>query len=251
MTRLHTVCAGEGPLILFVHGIGSSATAWEKQFDRFAGQFSCIAPDLPGYGDSDDPDGDDLLSFVNAVAAVLDNRAAHVVGVSFGALVSLGLAKTHPHLVRSLTLADATLGRANVPQSERLDWLRQRKRLSEGLGTLSVERAKQIAGPQASDKIVQEIAAHMRRARPQGYMAVAAAVATTDARPWLGCIQQPALVVCGEHDTVTGIDVSQHLSMSLPHARSLSIAGAGHAPHIEEPDRFYRQVSAFIQEIQQ
>jgi 3-oxoadipate enol-lactonase len=123
--------------------------------------------------------------------------------------------------------------------------------LSEGLATLSVGRAKQIAGPQASEEIVQEIAMHMRRARPQGYMAVATTVATTDARLWLESIDQPALVVCGEHDSVTGLDVSKQLSVSLPHARSITIAGAGHAPHIEEPDLFYRHVEAFIQETQQ
>lgn len=246
MHRLHVLHAGQGPTVLLLHGIGSSATAWSKQLERLGNEFTCIAPDLPGYGDSPDAEEPGLDAIVADVAAVLEGRPAHVVGVSFGALTALALARLHPELVRSLTLADATLGRATLARDELERWLRHREGLAHELATRSLERAAEIAGRHAPPEAIAEIARHMRRARPAGYTNVARTIAATDARPWLGGIGQPALVLCGEDDRVTGMDVSRTLLAELPHAALLPIAGAGHAPHLEQPDRFAQAVRAFL-----
>lgn len=246
MTRLHVLREGHGPTLLLLHGIGSSATAWSKQMERLGGSFTCLAPDLPGYGASPDPTGTGLDAIVAEVADVLDGQPAHVLGVSFGALTALALARDRPDLVTSLVLADATLGRADLPVEERQRWLRNREGLANDLATRSVERAGEIAGRHATPAVIQEIALHMRRARPSGYMSVARAIAETDARPWLGGIGQPTLLLCGEDDRVTGMDVSQTLLDRLPNASLLVIAGAGHAPHIEQADRFAEAVREFL-----
>ncbi len=250
MTRLHVLRAGRGPSLLLLHGIGSSATAWSKQMERLDGEFSCLAPDLPGYGDSPDMAGEGLESIVADVAEVLQGHAAHVVGVSFGALTALALAHAHPDLVRSLVLADATLGRAHFPAEERERWLQGRERLGNELASRSLERARELAGRNAREDVVEEIARHMRRARPAGYLAVARAIAATDARPWLAGLGQPALIICGEDDRVTGLEVSRSLHQGLPQGELLVIADAGHAPHIEQPDRFATGVRDFVQRVQ-
>lgn len=244
--RLHVIRAGRGPALLLLHGIGASATAWSKQIERLGADFTCLAPDLPGYGDSPDATGPGLAAIAADVAEVLEGRPAHVLGVSFGALTALALARAHPGLVASLVLADATLGRGALPAEERRRWLSHREALAEDLATRSVERAGEIAGRGASADVIQEIARHMRRARPSGYLAVARAIADTDARPWLGAIGQPTLLLCGEEDRVTGMDVTQTLRDHLPNARLVVIPGAGHAPHIEQPDRFAAAVRAFL-----
>ena len=248
MTRLHALRRGSGPTLLLLHGIGASATAWTKQIDRLADRFACIAPDLPGYGDSPDAESPGLDAIAADVAALLDDAPAHVLGVSFGALTALALARARPDLVRSLVLADATLGRGGAPADERARWLRHREALASDLASRSEERAREIAGPGAALAVVAEIALHMRRARPAGYLNVARAIAETDARPWLGAIAQPALLLCGEHDRVTGVEVSRTLLAALPDARLEVVAGAGHAPHIEQPDRFASAVAAFLVE---
>jgi pimeloyl-ACP methyl ester carboxylesterase len=164
MTRLHVLREGQGPTLLLLHGIGSSATAWSKQMERLGGDFTCLAPDLPGYGESPDATDSGLDAIVAEVAAVLDGQPAHVLGVSFGALTALSLARNRPDLVTSLVLADATLGRAYLPVEERQRWLRNREGLANDLATRSVERAGEIAGPDATPAVIQEIALHMRRA---------------------------------------------------------------------------------------
>jgi pimeloyl-ACP methyl ester carboxylesterase len=94
--------------------------------------------------------------------------------------------------------------------------------------------------------VVDEIAFHMRRARRSGYMAVAEAIATTDARPWLKSIDQPCLIMCGEHDGVTGLQISQYLADHLSSAQMVKIPSAGHAPHIEQADIFAQAVRQFL-----
>src|SRR4051812_10578850 len=101
-TRLAVHRSGQGPLLLLLHGIGSSRTAWGPQVERLEGRFTCIAPDMPGYGDSDDPSAQGLDAIVADIAGVLDGQGAHIAGVSFGALAALTIAHRHPALVKSL-----------------------------------------------------------------------------------------------------------------------------------------------------
>ncbi len=246
MGRLHVLHEGQGPMLLLLHGIGSSATAWSKQIERLRGEFTCLAPDLPGYGDSPAPSGEGLDSIVADVVDVLQGQQAHVVGVSFGALTALALARARPDLVASLVLSDATLGRAHFPLEDRERWLKHREGLAHELTSRSMERARELAGRNASAEVIEEIALHMRRARPEGYLAVARTIAQTDARPWLAGIDRPALIVCGEDDRVTGLEVSRTLHEGLPKATLIVIADAGHAPHIEQPDRFAAGLRDFL-----
>lgn len=247
---LEAVRLGTGPALLLLHGIGSSATSWTAQFERLAGEYRLLAPDLRGYGNSPDPAGAPSLDAVADDLAALLDGPTHVAGVSFGALAALALARRHPHLVRSLVLADATLGRAMLPPEECRRWRDGRFALAEALHERADERAREIAGPGASDAVLAELARNMRRARPAGYRNVAAIVAATDARPWLAEVTVPTLVVCGEHDGVVGLAVSQQIAERIPDARLATIAGAGHAPHVEQPDDFATAVRAFIEGVE-
>lgn len=247
--KLKTFHQGAGPRVLFLHGIGSSGTAWARQMDLLGDEFNCLALDLPGYGDSPDLVRPGLDAVCEAVSGVLEGRAHHVVGVSFGALTALRLATLYPLMVRSLVLADATLGRNDLPPEEKARWLAGREQMSEGLQTLSHQRAMAIAAPGAPAEVIDEIAQHMRRARPSGYLAVARIIAATDARPWLSTIQQPALVLYGEEDGVTGAEMSHTLSTSLARATTAIIPKVGHAPHLECPEIFARHTREFLRSI--
>ena len=230
-----------------LHGIGSSGTSWARQIARLGDTFRCVAPDLPGYGDASDPVGEPSLDRVVAFTAELAGGAAvHVVGVSFGALVGIALARRRPELVRSLVVADATLGRAMLPPAERDAWLAGRRALGADLQARADERAREIAGPDAAPDVLAEIAANMRRARPAGYGYVAEVIARTDASPWLDEIRVPALVICGEHDGVVGLALSRTIAERLRGSRLVTIPRAGHAPHVEEPDAFAAAVRTFV-----
>jgi aspartate dehydrogenase len=238
---------GEGPAVFLLHGIGSSATSWNRVAPRLPG-YRLIAPDFPGYGDTPDAPGLTLEALADRLAAAIDAEggSAHLVGVSFGALVALALARRSPERVRSLVLADATLGRGGFPPGDRERWLAGRLAFADGLAAGAEKRAREIAAPGAADDAIAEIAANMRRARPAGYRAVAAMVAGADARPWLDTIPIPALVLCGAADAVVGVPLAETIAAALPDARFAVIAGAGHAPHVEQPGAFADAVRAFV-----
>lgn len=247
MTRpLYCLRHGRGPAVLLLHGIGSSATAWETQIELLGRDFRCIAPDLPGYGNSPDPAGTTLEAQAEAVIALLDDEPAHLVGVSFGALLALAIARSHAPRVRTLVLADATLGRADLSEEARSRWLAARQAIADDLAGRSRERAAEIASPRADATIIEAIATHMRRARPIGYMTVARIIAGTDARPWLPGIAMPTRVLCGSDDTVTGAAMSRTLVEQIPGATMRTIEGAGHAPHLERPAEFADSVRTFL-----
>ncbi len=70
-----------------------------------------------------------------------------------------------------------------------------------------------------------------------------------DYRPMLGMVTVPTLLCFGRHDKfvpLAGVECLQH---HLPRARLVIFENSGHGPHLEEPDRFNREVDQFIQSL--
>jgi 3-oxoadipate enol-lactonase len=254
---LRTIRAGvAGPRVLLVHGIGTSATSWRRVMERLAPQFRLVAVDLRGYGDSSDPDaGASLASIVADVLAIVeesdDPTPWHIAGVSFGALAALALARERPDVVASLILADATLGRGFMSPDEREAWMTMRRTFADALDDVAEERARAVTGPHPSAETIAEIVASMQRARPEGYRQVAEIIVGTDALPWLPEVVHPTLVLCGVHDAVVGLPLSQTMAKTIPGARLVTFDDSGHQPHVEQPDEFAAAVREFITAVEQ
>jgi pimeloyl-ACP methyl ester carboxylesterase len=107
--RLHVAEAGEGPLVLLLHGFPQFWWTWRAQLPALAAAgFHAVAPDLRGYGGSDKPPrGYDLPTAAADVAALvraLGERDAVVVGHDWGGLVAWSVAALHPRSVRRLVV---------------------------------------------------------------------------------------------------------------------------------------------------
>jgi len=109
--RLYYERAGRGtPELLFVHGWCCDHTAFQPQFDHFAGTHTVTALDLRGCGRSDRPDdgytipdfADDLARFCGEVGIA----EPVVVGHSLGGMIGVELAARRPDAVRALVLVD-------------------------------------------------------------------------------------------------------------------------------------------------
>ena len=85
--------AGDGPLLLMMHGIGGNRTNWRAQLPALSRHFSCVAWDARGYGDSDDYEGPLAFDdFVADVLRVLDHFGAdraHLLGLSMGGRIAM------------------------------------------------------------------------------------------------------------------------------------------------------------------
>ncbi|MGY1711493.1 alpha/beta fold hydrolase [Geodermatophilus sp. SYSU D00758] len=107
--RLHVAEAGEGPLVLLLHGFPQFWWAWRAQLPALAAAgFRAVAPDLRGYGASDKPPrGYDLPTAAADVAALvraLGEEDAVLVGHDWGGLVAWSVAALHPRSVRRLVV---------------------------------------------------------------------------------------------------------------------------------------------------
>ena len=110
--RFHVAVAGEGPLVLLLHGFPEFWWAWRHQLPALAARgYRAAAMDLRGYGASDKPprgyDPFTLSADVAGVIRSLGERDAVVVGHGWGGLVAWSAAVVHPRQVRRLVAVSA------------------------------------------------------------------------------------------------------------------------------------------------
>jgi pimeloyl-ACP methyl ester carboxylesterase len=118
--RLHYVEAGEGPLVVLLHGFPEFWYSWRRQIPVLAAAgFHVVAPDMRGYDLSDKPqswrayDAGLLADDIAGLIKSFGEKDAYVVGHDWGAAVAYTVAMSHPEVVRRLAIL-------NVPHTARM-----------------------------------------------------------------------------------------------------------------------------------
>ena len=98
---LRCAVAGDGPLVLLLHGFPERWFSWEPQVRALAAAgYRVVAPDLRGYGESDKPaDGYDIETLSADVAGLIDafgGGPAAVIGHDWGAAITWCAAERYP-----------------------------------------------------------------------------------------------------------------------------------------------------------
>ncbi|WGX95019.1 alpha/beta fold hydrolase [Nocardioides sp. L-11A] len=233
--------AGTGAPTLMLHGIGSSSLAFGHQLSALADELAMVAWDAPGYAASSDPDVLlDLDGYVDRAAALardrFGDRPVHLVGVSWGGVLALRTAASHPELVRSLTVIGASLG--SGVDAARAAAMRERsgELLRLGAAAFARQRGPRLLSPDADAALVEHVVATMAAAvRPPGYARAAEAMAAADLSADLGRITAPTLVLAGAEDRVTGPDRAREIAALVPGSALVLIPGAGHLANQERP----------------
>lgn len=113
--RINLVKAGSGPALLMLHGYPQTHVMWHKIAPRLAENFTVVAPDLRGYGDSSKPEGEpDHRNYSKRaiaqdqveVMSKLGYEEFYVAGHDRGARVAHRMALDHPNRVKKLALLD-------------------------------------------------------------------------------------------------------------------------------------------------
>lgn len=244
--------AGEGPTLLFLHGIGGNRRNWNAQLAHFSGSYRAAAWDARGYGDSVGT-VESFRQFADDAAAVVAELGgpAHIVGLSMGGRIALDLVRRHPDAVRSLTLADTSAGSAATAAPEKVAAflaLRLKPLLEEGLTPADIaERiVSEIAGPGIEADAREALLDSHRRLRTEGYVAAMRAVTAFTDFPPFASIAVPTLVITGSEDRVAPPSHARAMAEAIPGARFVEIEGAGHISNIEAPDAFNAALGAFL-----
>ncbi len=102
---------GSGPVVVLIHGMAGSSETWEPVLPELTRDYTVIAPDLPGHGDSDKPRGDYSLGAhagaIKDLLIALGHERATIVGQSFGGGVAMQLAYQHPERCERLVLVSS------------------------------------------------------------------------------------------------------------------------------------------------
>jgi len=203
---------GDGPPLVALHDLGQSGESMIEALAAVEGEFTIIAPDLRGHGDSPTPAGpwsiDDFASDVARLVAA-EGGGAILVGVGLGAATGLALALGHPGLVAGLVVSGV--------------------------------------GPRGEDTEGQDrwqrAARALRDRRAEGRALAAEAMGT---RPdWRGALAQvdaPVIVLAGSADRAVPAEVQRELSAWIQNARFQVVSEAGHNVAIERPNELVSAV---------
>ena len=247
---------GDGPPLLLVHGLGYGGRGWGPAYDLLAESFYVVAFDNRGFGQSDAPPGPytvaELARDTGAVLEAAGVERAHVVGSSLGGMVAQEFALSFPERVERLVLVGTTPG---GPASYAMPLVTTRLMLEaaaldpEVALRLFVENALGAKGRADAD-LVEQILAYRRASPPdpKGWHAQGAAGAAFDVLDRLDSIRAETLVVHGTEDAVVDPRNGELLAERIPNARLELLAGCGHLPFWEQPERFCELVREFLEE---
>ncbi len=248
---------GEGPTLLFAHGLFASHHIFAAQVQALSHAYRCIVLDMPGHGLSGyDPTGWTLDDLSRDLALMIDELAlgkVTIVGQSQGAMVALRLAARHPEQLAGLVLI-GTSARAELP--ERLEnWRSQRETLLTGSHAAREALFTTIQGyvngaewlQHHSHEAAGERAMMHAHDREGLALALDAAVFNRgDITHLLPTITAPTLVIVGEEDRATPVELSKEIAALLPDAHLLTQAKTGHHPPTEAAEAVTAAIAGFV-----
>ena len=250
-TQLYYRDVGSGELLVFVHGLGSSADDWARQIDAFADRYRVVTFDVRGHGQSAKPDGPYSIPLFAADTAALlralEAAPANVVGLSMGGMIALQLALDAPDLVKRLVIVNS------MPEAE-LDSLRDRwiywsRRLATqvlGMRATGKMIANRIFVKPEQGMLRQQFIERWAANDKRAYLATINAIAGWNVADRLGEITCPTLVVAADQD-YTPVSVKREYAAQMPNAELTVIEDSHHATPVERPQAFNHVLDAFLQ----
>jgi pimeloyl-ACP methyl ester carboxylesterase len=109
--RVHVTEAGEGPMLLLLHGWPQHWFMWRRVIERLAPQFRLIAPDLRGFGWTEAPghgyDGDTFAADQVALLDALEIESASVIGHDWGGWTAMLLGLDHSDRIERMVVCNS------------------------------------------------------------------------------------------------------------------------------------------------
>jgi len=233
--------AGQGPVVVLLHGFPLDSRMWQAQLDGLADRYRVIAPDLRGFGNSRGSEPfsiADLAADVHALLLSLKVTPCVVGGLSMGGYVAMNLAKRCPADLAGLMLIDtkpeADDTTAKAARLKTVDTVRNR-----GTAPIIEAMVPRLLAPatlQGRPGVVAQLRQIMQDCPASDVeMASLAMCDREDFTAHLASIAVPTLVVVGQHDALSPVATAQFMQQQIPRAQLEVIADAGHMAPMEQP----------------
>lgn len=217
------------PTLLLLPGLLCDAALWAPQVEALSDLADCRVADLSR--------DDSVEAMAGRAIADLPEKFA-VAGLSMGGYVALAIMAMVPQRVERLALLD-TSGRADTPeQKRRRQALIKMADIGEFKGVTPRLLPLLIHPARTKDEALTSVVTGMaeRVGKDAFLRQQRAIIGRPDRRPLLARIHAPTLVVCGNEDAVTPIELSRELAASIATSRLVVVPECGHLSTLERPE---------------
>ncbi|HEC96197.1 MAG TPA: alpha/beta hydrolase [Euryarchaeota archaeon] len=241
------------PSIIFIHGLGERLETWKYQISYFSSFYNVVALDLRGFGLSETPSTlSSVYDYVEDVRAVISEENIErviICGLSLGGLVAIASYDSFPDIVSGLVLADST---AYYPRSIVEKILPERLKLieSQGLSKLS-EIIASSALINASKEDVELVKASIRSVNVEYYKRALEVTLKADLRHVLPKINVPTLILVGEYDKTTPLNLAKDLKANIKTSDLKVVKNASHISKLDNPEEFNSYLKECLERITQ
>jgi len=242
----------DAPALVLANSLGTDARIWDPVIARLAQRYRVISYDKRGHGLSDAPGGDYRLDdHVDDLAGLMRHLGVErlaLAGVSVGGLIAQGFALRHPDRLAALVLCDtaAKVGDAMM-WNERIAAVR-----GQGLAAI----AEPVMARWFTERFRRERPAELAgwrnmlaRMSVDGYAGTCAALRDADLRDAIAAIAAPTLVVVGEQDLSTPVELVRGMAQAITGSQFATIPDCGHIPSIEQPQALTALIMRFLNEV--
>ncbi len=254
----------EGPLVLFLHGIGGGRTNWRPQLHAVAPHMRAAALDLRGYGASTlGPEQSTIEDYCADILSVADALGADRIvlcGLSYGSWIATSFAMRHPDRLAGLVLSGGCTGMSEASPQER-DAFRQSREAPLNDGRTPADFAPAVvdilASPNAGEDVRGTLLASMSAIPASTYRDALFCFTHPTERFDFSRLTMPVLMMTGEYDRLAPPaeirGIAGRIAELAPRAsvRFEVISGAGHVCNVERPAAYNAILTEFLSEIPQ
>jgi pimeloyl-ACP methyl ester carboxylesterase len=259
--------AGEGPVLLLIHGIAGDCDNWSEVIEPLARHHTVIAPDLPGHGASAPGGGDYSIGAMAAslrdLLVALGHDRATLVGHSLGGGVAMQLAYQFPEMTERLVLVSSgglgpevspVLRAAALPGAD--IFITITAAIGERVGG-PIGRALAAIGLRPNADVAEVLRGYGSLTDPErraAFLATLHSVIGTrgqrvDATDRLYLAELlPVLIVWGARDSIIPAHHGEDAHRQIPGSRLEVFEDVGHLPQLETPGRFITVLERFLRE---
>lgn len=242
-----------GPPVILLHGFPVDRGMWRGQLAGLGARARVVAPDLPGAGHSPAPDSDTLTmeaiaDTVVGLADALGFERFVLAGLSMGGYVAFEVARKHPGRLSGLVLID-TRAEPDTDEQRHGRNADAERVLSEGCGFFIDRMIDKWLSKDTLDKRPDVVHAVTQMARTASHAGLAATLRglgeRRDARPDLGAIAVPTLVIAGRQDAITPPEDMRAMAAAIRGAQLVEVPG-GHFAPFEHPAEVNAALVSFL-----
>ncbi|MDP2931474.1 MAG: alpha/beta fold hydrolase [Chloroflexota bacterium] len=245
---VHYVQAGHGDPLIVIHGGANGAGAWKKNVAELAKKYTVYLPDLPGFGQSQEMDGDyyipELVEFVEGFSNELGLKKFYLMGHSMGGAVAVSYALKFPGKVLKLVLVSSMCIGKEIAL-----WVRlfSSPVLSYSIGRIIIHLFRAVKW--VSDRIISGIEIALPFSRTSIRIGTAATTfhqQTMVLAPRLCEITAPTLVVWGARDPIVPAMHAWMAGALIPECEVKVFEDCGHSVYRQKVDEFSDLVNGFL-----